>query len=134
MIGLTMSLFSLVTPSTPLAVIVLLGGAQGFFNGLQFTSMITLGYADIDASESSMAATIASSLQQMAMSFALAAGSIVTAWYLGGLSQSDHVLVTSALHKAFLTMAGWTMVSSAIFWVLRPGDGAAVSDGKSLEQ
>jgi hypothetical protein len=89
--------------------------------------MNSMAYADIEPAEASMASTIASSLQQMSMSFGLACGSIVTAWYLGGLPQSDHVAVTNALHHAFLSLAGLTMLSSLSFWTLRPGDGASVS-------
>src|SRR5437667_1076336 len=102
MIGLTISLFSLVVPGTPLALIVALSLAQGFFNSLQFTSMNSMAYADIDSADSSMASTIASSLQQMSMSFGLACGSLVAAWYLGDLPQSDSLAVSSALHHAFL--------------------------------
>src|SRR5207344_2823232 len=60
MLGLTISLFSLVTPNTPLAMIVLLALAQGFFNSLQFSSVNAMGYADIDSADSSMATSIAS--------------------------------------------------------------------------
>ena len=91
MIGLIVGLFSLVVPTTPIALIVLLGLAMGFFNSLQFSSMNSMAYADIDAPDSSMASTIASSLQQMSMSFGLACGSLVAGWYLGDLPQTDRV-------------------------------------------
>ena len=129
MIGLTISLFSLVVPGTPLALIVALSLAQGFFNSLQFTSMNSMAYADIDAADSSMASTIASSLQQMSLSFGLACGSLVTAWYLGDLPQSDSLAVSSALHHGFLTLGVLTMLSSLSFWTLRPEDGESVSRG-----
>ncbi len=74
MIGVTISVFSQVGPGTPVWAIVLLGLAQGFFNSLQFTSMNSMAYADIDAADASMASTIASSLQQLSMSFGLACG------------------------------------------------------------
>ena len=69
MLGLTIGLFSLVTPGTPLAMIVLLALAQGFFNSLQFSSMNAMAYADIEPAESSMATSIASTFQQMSLSF-----------------------------------------------------------------
>lgn len=129
MIGAVISLFSLVNPATPIALIVLLGLSMGFFNSLQFTSMNSMAYADIDTPDSSMASTIASSLQQMSMSFGLACGSLIAGWYLGDLPQTDHVAVTTALHHAFLTLAGLTILSSLSFWSLRPGDGESVSRG-----
>ena len=48
MIGLTIIAFSEVTPATPIGLIVLLGLAHGFFNSLQFSSMNSMAYADID--------------------------------------------------------------------------------------
>jgi EmrB/QacA subfamily drug resistance transporter len=133
MIGVTISLLAGVIPSTPIALIVLLSLAQGFFNSLQFSSMNSMAYADIKTADSSMASTIASSLQQMSMSFGLACGSLVTAWYLGDLPQSDRAAVTAALHHAFLTLGALTMISSLSFWTLRAKDGESVSQGRLPE-
>jgi EmrB/QacA subfamily drug resistance transporter len=129
MIGIVVCLFSLVFASTPVGVIVALSLALGFFNSLQFSSMNSMAYADIDAPDSSMASTIASSLQQMSMSFGLACGSLIAAWYLGDLPQSDRAAVTTALHNAFLTLGGLTVLSSLSFWTLRSTDGEIVSRG-----
>lgn len=129
LIGITIGLFSLVDIGTPVWVIVLLGLAQGLFNSLQFSSMNTMAYADVDAADSSMASTIASSMQQMSMSFGLAFGTLVVGWYLGDMAQSDRIAVMHALDHAFLTMAGLTVLSSLTFWSLKPGDGASVSQG-----
>jgi EmrB/QacA subfamily drug resistance transporter len=133
MIGVTIGLFSLVSAATPLPLIVLLGLTLGFFNSLQFSSMNSMAYADIDAADSSMASTIASSMQQMSLSFGLAAGSLVTGWFLGGLPQSDQLAVTSALHYAFVTLGVLTLLSSLSFWTLRPQDGESVSRGAPVE-
>lgn len=129
MIGVTIALFSVVTSQTPLAVIIVLGLAQGFFNSLQFTSINSMAYADIETTDASMASTIASTMQQMSMSFGLACGSLLAGWYLGNVSQADHVLVTAALHNAFLTLGGLTVLSSLTFWTLHPHDGESVSKG-----
>ena len=129
MIGVVVCLFSLVSAATPIGLIVLLGLAMGFFNSLQYTSMNSMAYADIDAPDSSMASTIASSMQQMSMSFGLAFGSLIAGWYLGDLPQTDRMAVTTALHHAFLTVGGLTILSSLSFWSLHPGDGESVSRG-----
>ncbi len=131
LVGTTICLFSLVTPDTPLAVIVLFSLAQGFFNSLQFSSVNSMGYADIAPSDSSMATSIASTMQQLSLSFGLASASLVAAWYLGNVPQTDALAVTSALHRTFLTVGGLTMLSSLAFWTLRPGDGDNVSRGKA---
>ena len=76
-----------------------------------------------------MASTIASSMQQLSMSFGLACGSLVAAWYLGDAPQTDGVAVTGALHYAFLTLGVLTLLSSLSFWTLRADDGDSVSKG-----
>ncbi len=130
MLGLTICTFSLVTPATPLPVIVLLGLAQGLFSSLQFSSMNSMAYADIEPTESSMATSIASTCQQMSLSFGLACGSLIAAWFLGDLPQTEQAAVTHALHYTFLTVGGLTALSSLMFWTLRPGDGDNVSRGR----
>jgi MFS family permease len=130
LLGMTLCAFSQVTPSTPLAMIVLLGLAQGFFNSLQFSSMNGMAYADIEPAESSMATSIASTCQQLSLSFGLACGSLIAGWYLGNLPQTDQSALMSALHRTFLTVGGLTVLSSLSFWTLRAADGENVSRGK----
>ncbi|WP_202033745.1 MFS transporter [Massilia sp. Se16.2.3] len=126
-IGLTIALFGLVGRETPLILIVCISLMQGFFNSLQFSSMNTLAYADIDAKDSSMASTISSSFQQLSMSFGLATGTLVTAWFLGHVPQTNPVLVTGALHHGFWALAMMTILSAVIFWRLRRRDGDSIS-------
>lgn len=130
LVGLTITLFASVTPTTPLGVIVLLGFTQGLFSSLQFSSMNSMAYADIDKEDSSMAATIASSMQQLSMSFGLACGTLIAAWYLGDIPQSDRTAVMSALHHVFLTLGGLTTISSFFFWGLDAHDGENISKGE----
>jgi len=129
--GMTIALFSLVGVNTPWYGIAAIGLLQGFFNSLQFSSMNTLAYSDVEQKDSSMASTIASSFQQLSMSFGLASGSLVTAWFLGRVPQTNQVMVTQALHHAFITLAVTTMLSSLVFWRLRRSDGESISKGKT---
>ena len=91
--------------------------------------MNSIAYADVDNADSSMASTIASSMQQLSVSFGLAAGSLITGWFLGDLPQSNRLALTSALHYAFLTLAVVTLLSSLTFWSLRKEDGESLSKG-----
>ena len=127
--SLLIALFSQVNASTSLWLVVALGAAQGLFNSLQFSSMNSIAYADIEAPKSSMAATIASTLQQMSMSFGLAFGTWLTAYYLDGNTQGQQAGIRSALHATFLTLGALTLMSSLSFRTLRPHDGEAVSRG-----
>lgn len=129
LVAVTMAAFARVTTATPISAIVALGLTLGLFNSLQFSSMNSMAYADIDERDVSMASTVASTLQQMSLSFGLACGSLVTAYYLADLPQTDRMVVTNALHHAFLTLAGLTLLSSLSFWGLRAGDGHNVSRG-----
>jgi EmrB/QacA subfamily drug resistance transporter len=129
-IGLTIALFALVGPGTPWYGIAGIGLLQGFFNSLQFSSMNTLAYADVEQKDSSMASTISSSFQQLSMSFGLAAGSIVTAWFLGPVAQDNREQVAQALHHGFATLAALTLLSSVVFWRLRRNDGDSISRGQ----
>lgn len=129
LIGVTISMYSFVQQGTPLYMIVMISLCLGFFNSLQFSSMNSIAYADVDSADSSMASTIASSMQQLSMSFGLACGSLITGWYLGEQPQTDRVLLTSALHHAFITLAVLTVISSLTFWTLRKEDGESISKG-----
>ncbi len=134
LLGLALCAFALVTPGTPMAIIVLFGLAQGFFNSLQFSSMNAMAYADIDAAESSMGTSIASTCQQLSLSFGLACGSLIAAWYLGSVPQTDQAAVSEgALRYTFLTVGSLTVLSSLSFWTLHPRDGENVSRGKQAE-
>src|SRR5690606_37212667 len=111
----------------PLALILMLSLAQGFFNSLQFTSLNSMAYADIDSADSSIASTIASPLQQMSMSFGLACGSLVVGCFLGDLRQSERVAVLRALHDAYLTVGGLAWPAALSSGTLRPHGGDSAS-------
>jgi EmrB/QacA subfamily drug resistance transporter len=126
-IGVLIGLYALWDQSTPIVVLVLMSFLVGSGNSMQFSSMNSLAFADIDARSSSMANTIASSMQQLSMSFGLACGSLLTGWYLGGLPQTDQIAVTNALHAAFITLGIATLVASLSFWTLHREDGHALT-------
>jgi MFS family permease len=127
LLGCTIMIFSQVGPGTPIWAIVALSFTQGFFSSLQFTSMNTLIYADVDDKDASKASSIASTGQQMSVSFGVAFASTLTAWFLTGVDQTDAAQTVPALHKAFLFMGGLTILSSLTFWGLKKTDGDNVS-------
>jgi EmrB/QacA subfamily drug resistance transporter len=122
--------YALVRPGTPLGAIMAIGLGMGLANSLQFSSLNTMAYADIEPADASMASTVAGTLQQMSLSFGLAMATLITMFYLAELPQSDHVAVTNALHHGFVTLAVVTLVSSLAFHALRPDDGESVSKGE----
>jgi len=125
--GLFIMVFGLVGPATPIWAILLLSFGQGFASSTQFTSMNTLVYADVTDAQASRASSIASTAQQLALSFGVAFGSVSAQWFLHSVPQSDHPAFISALHHAFLTLGVLTVLSSLTFAGLKPGDGSNVS-------
>jgi EmrB/QacA subfamily drug resistance transporter len=132
--GSTIMVFTLIGPGVPIWCILLLSFTQGFFSALQFTSMNTLVYADIQDHDASMANSIASTAQMMSLSFGVAFASLVTGWYIGHTPQSDTVNFIRALHHSYLTLGGVTIVSSLMFWRLQPNDGNNVSNRTSTPE
>ena len=127
-LGFTIMSFSFIGPGAPIALIVAISLAQGFFASLQFTSMNSLIYADIDNKDASKASSLGSTAQQMSLSFGVAFSSLVAAWFLGHVDQRLASQTIPALHKAFLVMGILTVISSSTFWSLRPDDGDNVSN------
>jgi len=126
-LGLTMMVFTQIDRGAPLAAIVGLSLAQGFFASLQFTAINSLVYADIDDHDASMAGSISSTSQQLSLSFGVAVGSLTVAWFLGHVDQANATETIPALHKAFFTLGAITIVSSLTFVGLHPADGNNIS-------
>jgi EmrB/QacA subfamily drug resistance transporter len=130
MLGLLIVLFATIGRGTPAWVIVIQGFAFGFFSSLQYTSMNTLVYADIDEKQASMASTIASTMQQMSMSFGVAAASLATALFIPDRFRSEAPLMVHGIHQAFLVLGGVTVLSAGVFVELTKTDGDSVSQHK----
>lgn len=133
LLACTIASYAMIGAGTPIFVIVFIGLLMGLFNSLQYASMNSMAYADIGTADTAMASTMASTMQQMSLSFGLACASLVTGFYLADLPQTDHVVVTAALHHAFLTLSGLTLLSSLSFWTLRAHDGESVSRGTASQ-
>jgi MFS family permease len=129
-----MMVFSFIGPGTPIWCILLLSFTQGFFSALQFTSMNTLVYADITDRDASMANSIASTAQMMALSFGVAFASLLAGWFIGRTPQAATPLFIGALHHSYLALGSVTILSSLVFWRLRPNDGDNVSNREATPE
>jgi EmrB/QacA subfamily drug resistance transporter len=130
-IGLQILLFATIGKGTPVWLIVAQVFCYGFFTSLQYTSMNTLVYADVTEEQASAASSIASTMQQMSMSFGVACASLVTAFFLPDRFRSDAPQFISGLHNAFFVLGGMTILSTIVFRELKKGDGSAVSQGQA---
>jgi hypothetical protein len=132
-IGLLIWVFATIGPETPLWLIVIEAFAYGFFTSLQYTSMNTLVYADVTEEQESAASTIASTSQQMAISFGVASASLVTVFFIPDLSRSTPAQYIGGIHRAFLVLGAMTLLSTIVFRGLKRGDGALVSRKQDLQ-
>jgi EmrB/QacA subfamily drug resistance transporter len=126
-LGLFIVLFATIGVGTPVWLIVAEVFVFGFFTSLQYTSMNTLVYADIAEEGASSASTIASTAQQMSISFAVATASLATAFFIPDRHHTSAPQMIRGIHKAFLVLGGWTVLSATIFHELKDDDGNSVS-------
>jgi EmrB/QacA subfamily drug resistance transporter len=130
-VGLMIFLFSTIDVGMPVWAIVLMGFAYGFLTSLQYTSMNTLVYADVSAREASGASTIASTIQQMAVSFGVAAASLAASLFIPDKVHATAPQMIHGIHLALWTLGALTIVSTLVFNELKAGDGDAVSRHKA---
>ncbi len=126
-IGLLILVFSTIGKGTPVWLIVAEVFSYGFFTSLQYTSMNTLVYAEVSPAEESAASSIASTMQQMSVSFGVATASLVTAFFLPNRYLSDPPQFIHGIHRAFYVLGGMTLLSTLVFGGLKRGDGDVVS-------
>lgn len=120
--------FALLGPATPVWLIAVLTFAYGAFAGLQYTTMNTLIYVDLDIRHASMASSMASTVQYLAMSFGIALATLLMEFMLTGHAHENYVM---AFRWTVLLLALVTAGASRVFSRLRPErrpDLAAPSD------
>jgi EmrB/QacA subfamily drug resistance transporter len=130
-IGVLILLFATIGVATPVWLIVLQAFVYGFFTSLQYTSMNTLVFADITEEETSSASSIASTMQQMSISFGVASASLVTVFFIPNQSSGPPEMI-HGVHKAFIVLGLLTILSTLIFHGLKSEDGNAVSQQKAI--
>jgi EmrB/QacA subfamily drug resistance transporter len=119
-----MSALSLVTATTPQYLTMLLIFLGGFFRSLEFTTLATMSYADVERDRMSRATTVASMFQQISMSFGVA----VAAGLLHALPTWRGASTTSTVDfsAAFLIVGILSGLSSLIFAFMPANAGAAL--------
>ena len=131
-LGLLIISFATIGPGTPVWLIVCQVFVYGFFTSLQYTSMNTLAYADVTDEETSSASTIASTMQQMSISFGVATASLATAFFIPDRFHTNGTQMIHGVHKAFMALGALTILSTIIFRELKGEDGSAVSQRKVM--
>jgi EmrB/QacA subfamily drug resistance transporter len=128
-LGLLLLLFATIGQHTPVWVIVIQAFCYGAFTSLQYTSMNTLVYADVSEPDTSSASSIASTMQQMSISFGVASAGLATAFFVPRVHSNPAEMI-HGVHKALLVLGLFTILSTVIFRKLKSGDGQNVSQQK----
>jgi EmrB/QacA subfamily drug resistance transporter len=129
-LGLLLFLFATIGLHTPVWLIVLLAFCYGAFTSLQYTSMNTLVYADVADDQTSSASSIASTMQQLSISFGVAVAGLVTTFFVPERFRSNAPEMIHGIHQALLILGALTILSTIVFRELRQGDGDKVSQQK----
>jgi len=116
---------ALFTAATPHAVIVSVLLVAGFLRSLQFTSLNTLGYCDIDPGHMSQSTSFVGVVQQLALSSGVAVAALV----LDLLRAADGrtALLPSDFSVAFVVIGAIAVASMVSFFRLAPDAGSEVS-------
>jgi EmrB/QacA subfamily drug resistance transporter len=115
-------LFQATTPHLLILSVLLAGG---FFRSLQFTSINTLGYADIDRPGLSRATSFASMMQQLALTVGVATGALLL--HLSVVARGGEHLASPDFAAAFFGVAILAAASVLAYVPLAADAGAEVS-------
>jgi EmrB/QacA subfamily drug resistance transporter len=114
------------TADTPLTLMVGLLFVGGFFRSLQFTSINTIAYAEVENARVSRATALVSVGQQLAVAAGVAIGAITVELSLH--FRGDGILQATDFPPAFLVVAGISAFSAIIFWRLPHDAGAELAN------
>jgi EmrB/QacA subfamily drug resistance transporter len=133
MLGVMLMLFSTIGSGTPAWLIAAMAFVYGFFSSTQYTSMNTLAYADVNSEQASGASTIASTVQQLAVSFGVATASLAAALFVPTHARgaAPSPAMVHGIHLALRMLGAATIVTTVVFRELKPNDGEAVSSHRT---
>jgi EmrB/QacA subfamily drug resistance transporter len=116
---------ALLSPQTPLPVIIAVLFVSGLARSMQFTTLSTLAFADLQKTRMSSANTLFSMLQQIATGLGIALGAI--ALRLAGIAHGGADAVTTRdFHIAFAAIGVVALTALFDFWRLAPDAAAAL--------
>ncbi|CNJ91965.1 putative membrane transport protein [Yersinia frederiksenii] len=129
-IGILIALFSLQSPGMSPWLMILPLFILGMAMSTQFTAMNTITLADLTDNNASSGNSVLAVTQQLAISFGVAISAVVLRFY-DGLSVGDNV---DHFHYTFITMGVVTLLSSAVFLLLKPKDGNNLIKGRAVKK
>ena len=116
------ALFTATTPALVVMAVLLVGG---FFRSLQFTSLNTLGYADVDTAQMSQATALVGVTQQLSLAGGVAVAALLLESARSAGQRTD--LVAADFQMAFVAIGALAALSFFFYLRLAPDAGAEVS-------
>jgi len=113
------------TPGTPLTWILIILGVGGFFRSLQYTSLNTIAYADLDQKMMSRATSLVAVAQQLSIALGVAIGAGTVELTLQ--SRGHDTIAAADFQPAWIVIALISATSALLFWNMPPDIGAEVS-------
>jgi EmrB/QacA subfamily drug resistance transporter len=112
-------------PGVPLAWMLAVLLVGGFFRSLEFTSLNTIAYADMDRDRMSRATSLVAVSQQLSISVGVAIGAALVDLALRLRGQST--ITAADFQPAWIVIAMISATSSLLFWRMPPDAGAEVA-------
>jgi hypothetical protein len=128
MCGGAIGAFALVWAGTPHWLIFLLVLVFGVVRATQFMTTNMLTYADLPQAKLSRGTSLGGVIQQLTVSF----GVSIAAALLTLVAGRDNLPTVANFHLVFMLVAGLTLLSVPLFFLLRPEDGATVTGQRRL--
>jgi EmrB/QacA subfamily drug resistance transporter len=110
------------TPGMPFALIIAILLVGGFFRSLEFTSINTIAYADIEPKLMGRATALASVAQQLSLSMGVAIGALAVDLTVQVRQQPE--ITAADFPPAFILVALISALAAIVFWRL-PADAGA---------
>jgi len=118
-------------PGMPFAAMIAILLAGGFFRSLQFTSINTIAYAEIEPAKMSRATAMVAAAQQLSLSTGVAVGALVVEITLR--LKHGAAMDATDFPPAFLVVGALAASAGLIFARLSPDAGAELSGRKAVE-
>jgi MFS family permease len=120
------------TATTPVAAIVAVLLLGGFFRSLQFTSVNTIAFADIEPHRMSRATALVAVAQQLSQSVGVAVGALVVETVLRIRGQT--MLSAADFPPAFIVVSLIAASSTFLFATMPPDAGADMAKRREAKQ
>jgi hypothetical protein len=123
--ALLLALCAALTAETPRILMLLLFTTIGLSRSIMFTSVNTMGYADVSERDMSYATSLAGTAQQLAMTVGVAVAAQVL--HVAALARGSELPQATDFPWAFLIIAAISLSSMIVYWRLPPDTGSNVS-------